>query len=474
MKGHVPTPAAVVDHMVARLFSQREPRSSDVVIDPGCGDGPFIEGVLRHCRQRGLTPPPIIGVETDPRHLSRAQARFAHEPAVTLLQQDYLDNPLGPADFIIGNPPYVGITGLDEREKARYKRTFETAVGRFDLYLLFFERSLQNLAPGGRLVFITPEKFEYVGTAAPLRKLLASQRMESLEHVAEDTFPGLVTYPTITTVQREPSTPESRTLVRFRDGLEREVALPADGASWNAALAGGLEADDGIPTLQDVCIRISCGIATGADEIFTQPDDARLPRGLRPFAHPTVSGRQLGLSGITDDTSVVATRDVMLIPYDDSGNLLPEHRLGDLATHLRRPDNLRKLQERPRVREGGKTWYRFYDNVPFADLRRPKILFKDITPEPRFWADRTGAIVPRHSVYYAVPKPGVDRDALLAYLNGPEAREWLRARCQRAANGFFRLQSSVVRTLPVPPSLARMGHRKERAAATRQSRLGEA
>ena len=35
-----------------------------------------------------------------------------------------------------------------------------------------------------------------------------------------------------------------------------------------------------------------------------------------------------------------------------------------------------------------------------------------------------------------------------------EAREWLRAHCQRAASGFLRVQSHVLKRLPLPPRFA--------------------
>ncbi len=38
------------------------------------------------------------------------------------------------------------------------------------------------------------------------------------------------------------------------------------------------------------------------------------------------------------------------------------------------------------------------------EMLRPKILFKDIGARPQFWVDWTGDIVPRHSVYYLVPR----------------------------------------------------------------------
>ena len=84
------------------------------------------------------------------------------------------------------------------------------------------------------------------------------------------------------------------------------------------------------------------------------------------------------------------------------------------------------------------------------DLLRPKIVFKDIAPEPQFWPERIGDVVPRHSVYYLVPASSTPFDELLAYLNGAPARQWMHAHCQRAANGFMRLQSRVLRDLPVP------------------------
>jgi hypothetical protein len=89
-----------------------------------------------------------------------------------------------------------------------------------------------------------------------------------------------------------------------------------------------------------------------------------------------------------------------------------------------------------------------------ADLLRPKIVFQDIAKTPRFWAERTGDVIPRHSVYYLVPADGVSFEALLAYLNTPTARAWLEGHCQRAAHGFLRLQSRVLRKLPVPTRVA--------------------
>lgn len=64
-----------------------------------------------------------------------------------------------------------------------------------------------------------------------------------------------------------------------------------------------------------------------------------------------------------------------------------------------------------------------------------------------------GDVVPRHSVYYIIPKDNVDLDDLLEYLNSEEARAWLEAHCQKAHNDYYRLQSSVLKELPVPEEM---------------------
>jgi methylase of polypeptide subunit release factors len=114
MKGFVPTPPETVDGMVEMLFRGRPPGPDDRVLDPGCGTGAFIEGVLRWCAKHGRPRPHITGVESDPRHVDVLRRRFDGERAVEIVAADFLLSEPGTYDFIMGNPPYVAITGLSE------------------------------------------------------------------------------------------------------------------------------------------------------------------------------------------------------------------------------------------------------------------------------------------------------------------------------------------------------------------------
>ena len=64
----------------------------------------------------------------------------------------------GGFDAVIGNPPYVRSNHMDIDQKKYWKitRNFETVFGKFDVYVLFIEKSIKILMPSGLLGFIVP------------------------------------------------------------------------------------------------------------------------------------------------------------------------------------------------------------------------------------------------------------------------------------------------------------------------------
>ena len=456
MKGFVPTPPDVVDEMVAKLFEAGPPSENARVLDPGCGPGAFIEGLVRYSERMGIAVPHILGIDSDPRHVRTARDRFSGIPSVEIREADFLTTELGSFDYIIGNPPYVPITGLSVEERNAYRARFHSAKGRFDLYLLFFEQSLRQIRAGGRLVFVTPEKFIYVDSAKPFRGLLSRFQVVELELKDENTFPGLVTYPVVTTVDVVGRS--GPTAVRTREGSMRKVVLPDNGGSWLPSLLGHQDQESAF-TLVDAAARISCGVATGSDGTFVL-GAKEVPAELRRFAYPTIAGRELSVSQVEAPTKR------MLVPYARNGVLLPERDLGALGKYLRSPLVQSRLRARTCVDR--KPWYAFHETPQLGWMLRPKLLCKDISPRPQFVLDLGGRLVPRHSIYYIVPRHGVNIVALHAHLNSQDSVEWLSAHCQRAANGYLRLQSAVLKRLPVPekliPAMVRSERRSRRTA----------
>jgi len=443
MKGFVPTPSPLVDLMVEILFRAHPPSVSSTVLDPGCGRGAFIEGIVRWCAAHESAVPRIDGIESNPTLVRVAKRKLSHLPSVRIEHRDFLTLEARHYDFAIGNPPYVPITDLREAEKTRFRRAYATAKGRFDLYMLFFEKALSQLRPGGRLCFVTPEKFMYVETAGPLRALLSRHVVEEVRFLGEQTFGDLVTYPTVTTVTRAAG--PAKTLIMRRNGSTSTVRLPLGGSSWQPLLQG-VHPTSGIETLSGAALRVSCGVATGADAVFVFKEN-ELPADLRPWSFPTLAGREL-VVGEADYKPMHR----LVMPYDRQGRLLPLANLGALGSYLSRPEIRSRLERRTCARR--KPWYSFHETPPMAYLLRPKILCKDITSRPQFWIDRKGSIIPRHSVYYIVPRDSEMLDPLCDYLNSPPATQRLGATCQRATNDFLRLQSTNLKAIPLPAGLS--------------------
>lgn len=443
MKGFVPTPPSVVDHMVGKLFENKILVPEDRILDPGCGHGAFIDGIIRWCKKNSCTIPCITGIDSDPKHLAILCKKYSDYPSIQIRQEDFLLRVPGKFQYIIGNPPYVPITGLTGQEKNVYRTLFRSATGRFDLYFLFFEQALNCLEKEGRMVFITPEKYLSVKSASQLRIILSRYCINEIDLIHEQSFGNLVTYPAVTTITHKKS--HEPTAIIFRDGQTKLVQLPDDGSSAFPVLYGTIEKKAGYCTLGDLCLRVSCGVATGADAVYVHNKN-RIPSDLKKYVYPTITGRDLSF-----DSPRVYSDLELIVPYDVNGKLIPEHQLGALRSFLHLPENRERLLKRTCVAK--KSWYAFHENPPLAQILQPKILCKDITETPFFRIDFSGGIVPGHSVYYIIPRNPDHLEILCEYLNSPEVRQWLESNCQHAANGFLRLQSTILKQIPVPFSI---------------------
>lgn len=68
----------------------------------------------------------------------------------------------GGFDVVIGNPPYLRIQGIQEnkdKDAIFYEQNYKSATGRYDLYVLFMEKSFSLIKENGIVSFILPHKF---------------------------------------------------------------------------------------------------------------------------------------------------------------------------------------------------------------------------------------------------------------------------------------------------------------------------
>lgn len=450
-KGKVFTPPEIARHMVEKLFANRKPDSTSRVLDAGSGLGIFIQSILLWCDEHKVKPPEVVGVEIDHELANLARKKFKNFDNVKIVIADFLQTTEkdleGKFDYIISNPPYISYEAVSSRKRELYKKIFRTAYGRFDIYFLFFEKAVELLKDNGRLVFITPEKYLYVLSAKKLRVFLSQYYIEEIELVREDAFGDVLAYPAITVLLKTPSETSKVTKITHRDCSVTFINLPRDGAPWIKPFADDELLSQGYVELGDMVSRLSAGVATGRDSIFVIPK-TKLIESLKPYAYPTVSGSELSQFKPGEEIDYSKLRYVMLVPYSRSGKLLPEWEIKSLVDYLLKFRN--KLESRYAVKVKNKPWYAFHEDPPIAEILKPKIIWPDIAKEPVFFIDAEGELIPRHNVYYLIPKNQRIIYDLANWLNSSWAKKWLVNYCQRAANSYIRLQSHVLKELPVP------------------------
>lgn len=152
----------------------------------------------------------------------------------------------GGFDVVVGNPPYVRIQTLPRDEAGYYRARYESAFGSFDIYVLFLEKAIQLLKPGGRLGFITSGKFLKSQYGERIREVLRRDcTVESvLDLSAHRVFAGATTYPAVTVLTKG-----------ARDEPLRYTAVPVDVAVPQGAPGLDLTSLPTIVTDQQALVR---------------------------------------------------------------------------------------------------------------------------------------------------------------------------------------------------------------------------
>jgi small GTP-binding protein len=206
-----------------------------IAVEPSCGSGEFLEPMIQRlsssCRRqerslqdckdsimafdlsrgavyesRERAESVLVGCGWD-KDASRKMARTWIRDADFLLDPDLDMLRLGGGvDFVVGNPPYVRLEAIDQAVAEVYRKRYETMIGRADLYVGFFERALEMLAPGGMCSFICADRWMLNQYGSRLRKLITSGGF-SVEAVVEmhraDAFQDeVLAYPAITAIRR--------------------------------------------------------------------------------------------------------------------------------------------------------------------------------------------------------------------------------------------------------------------------------
>jgi len=133
-------------------------------------------------------------------------------------------------DLVIGNPPY-GIPGskrypikVPEETREKYRKLFETAKGKYNMYGYFIEKGVKLLKEGGKLVYIVPSTFMILDEFSKLREFLSRTGELDIYYLGMGIFEKKVSVSVIV-VTKDPSLRGVLKLYEVRNYLTRNMQL---------------------------------------------------------------------------------------------------------------------------------------------------------------------------------------------------------------------------------------------------------
>lgn len=167
------TPTYVVDFIIKEL----KPKENDKCLDPSCGCGAFLIGLVEHFQKKyGKTikqtvQENIFGSDILDYNVKRAKTILSilgllnkeviEEMDFNIYHQDSLKAKWNEKfEIIVGNPPYVKFQDLSNENRLFLTDNWKTiSNGTFNLYFAFFELGYNLLKENGQLGYITPNNY---------------------------------------------------------------------------------------------------------------------------------------------------------------------------------------------------------------------------------------------------------------------------------------------------------------------------
>jgi adenine-specific DNA-methyltransferase len=348
---------------------------------------------------------------------------------------------------IVGNPPYIRHELLSEEKKQIYRSKYKTFKYRADLYVLFFEHSLNLLKRNGILSFICSNRWlnnqygeglrELISTKFNLKKLLNIEKSSPFD---ED----VIAYPCISTIENKQNSgltlfcEDNSKEIDFVNIIFNEVKMPAN-SSWQNLF---LEYDINHGALLGIIeqgFEIGIGVATGADSIFIK-SKSEIDVIERDRLIPLIKSCDLKNNTFNWGGHYVIN------PYKN-GNLCDLDNYPNLKSYLN--ENKEALLKRHTAQKSPNKWFKTIDKIKPELQFKPKLLLPDLTGNKILFIDE-GNYYPHHNLYYITCNDISRLKILASILMADFTRQQMSQIGIRMNGGLPRFQSQVLKKIKIP------------------------
>lgn len=369
----------------------------------------------------------------------------------------------------MSNPPFIKKEKRDAKSNDRFKSDIESKIsGKADEYLLFIDKSLKVLKPGGIGLFVLPHSFLINNSASELRKEIASECI--IKYIADlsaiPVFENTGIYVALLVFQKKyrgmPN--EKAILLKCKNNVGRALEAVIKNVSANNNIYSIYGVDQSyfenenwfILSPDELTMKnklmshsnlekyldVHQGFVTGNDEIFT-------------LDNPIANNEQLFKSYIPDkeiNQFSIDRRKTRFVFYPFiNGKKITETELKKSFPDTWRYLNKHKNKLSTRSINAEKWWEPSNPRQPHHILM-PKIITPHLVFVPKFAVDITGEVLTSHSPYVILKDNG-DKELLyyfLGILNSTPCFWYISTHSHKYGGSYSRLEVATLKKIPIP------------------------
>lgn len=505
------TPSELSDFVaenIVSMFPKNLPKRLRI-IDPAIGDGELLLSLYQHISKRVACDIEIHGFETNQDALNIASKRLLTkypDCSIRFKCSSFLDyvlqshakqpnlgfypsSPTTTYHFLIANPPYVRTQVMGASASKQLAKQFNL-TGRIDLYYPFIISIAQVLEPGGIAGIIVSNRFLTTKSGRSVRKALLEQfEILHIWDMGDTKLFDAAVLPAVLLLRKKSDrafTPKALFSSIY------ETSYPPD--QHASSILQGLKCHGNVKVPDGRTFLVKHGNLNNSDsptDVWCVQDNATRRWLSTVNAHTYAEFRDIGKVRV----GVKTTADKVFIKRDwmsEDPNAQPEL-LRELITHhsarrfraaeLEKPFHIlyphetvngrrqacnladhpksaaylnghkETLARRKYVLQAGRNWYEIWVPHDPDQWKKPKLVFRDISVEPTFWLDETGAII-NGDCYWMAPHAHTEHDLLylaLAVSNSQFIEEFYDNRFNnKLYAGRRRFMTQYVEHFPIP------------------------
>jgi hypothetical protein len=485
--GKVYTPSFVVEKILDDIGYNSPSILGKKIIDPACGDGRFLEEIVRRIFK--FSPVAklkenlecVHGWDIDSSAVADCKANLdkilpsedinvnwniqtTNSIEKKTTEADFFMSlaPCEKFDYIVGNPPYIRVQHLDIGQRKYIQENYNFCKsGSTDIYIAFFELCLDLLAEQGVCGLITPNTFLSTETARLLRSHFSRNcNLLQITNYGEiQLFDNATTYSAITIFNKNKNANFKFQKATDKYSFKEKICDISELSEPIWQLSANEKKRISGKKLKEIC-KIHVGITTLCDNAYIFPfsgADERVVvakpklRGTvhevkieREILRPIIKGSKL-----KDEKQQVC--EYVLFPYVRVAGkhiIMPEEELRErfpLAYNYLlsvKPE----LDKRDNGRPNPVSWYAFGRSQGLDTSFGKKIIFSPMNVKPNFVRYEK----PDCTFYsgYCIKYDG-DTEALLAQLNSERMEEFVNISCRDFRGGWKAYNKKIIENFEV-------------------------